>query len=280
MSQFPPYAVEQATPGFMDWIRKFDAESKRVQGSRRCRLDVSFGDTPAQSLDVFPADVENAPIVVFLHGGGWRGSSKGNRSFPADVFCPAGVTWISMEYPLAPAATLDDMVSSLRQGLAWVAHNAKSFGGDASRIHLCGNSAGGHLSAELIATDWTRFGLPADLVKGGTFISGVFDMIPIMHSGANEWLKLDLDTAVRHSPIYDVRGGACPIVCAVGGDELPEFQQQSRNFAAVWRARGNAAEYLPCAGEDHFSIIAQLGDAKSELVRAMLGQVHGSAQAT
>ncbi|TFZ02631.1 alpha/beta hydrolase [Ramlibacter henchirensis] len=273
MSPFPAYAVEQATPGFAEWLQKFSAESRRVQASRRCQLDVAFGDAPAERLDIFPADNANAPIVVFLHGGGWRASSKGDRSFPADVFCPAGAVWISMEYPLAPAASVDDMVACLRKGMAWVAANARSFGGDPDRIFVCGNSAGGHLASVMMTTDWTEHGLPADLIKGGTFVSGVFDMIPLMKSGANEWLRLDIDTAVRHSAIYNVprRGGS--IVCAVGADEMPEFVEQSRNFAAVWRFHGHPATFLPCPELHHFSIIAELGRRDSALVRAMFDQI-------
>lgn len=273
MSQFPPYAVEQATPDYAKWLQKFSAESRRVQASRACRLDVAFGDTPAQRLDIFPAEKNDAPVVVFLHGGGWRGSSKSDRSFPADVFCPAGAAWVSMEYPLAPTATLDDMVACLRKGMLWVAKNATSFGGDPQRIFVCGNSAGAHLAALLLTTDWAEYGLPPDLIKGGTFISGVFDMVPLSRSGANEWLKMDIDAAVRHSPIYQVPKHGCPIVCAVGGDELPEFQEQSRNFAAVWRYHGHDGTFLPCAGLHHFSIINELANPNSALVRGMLTQM-------
>jgi arylformamidase len=273
MTQHLPYAVEAATPEFASYLKRYSAESRRVQASRRCRLDVAYGDAPAERLDIFPADAEGAPIVLFLHGGGWRGSSKGDRSFPAEVFCPAGVAWISMEYPLAPAASLDEMVSSLRKGARWVARHAASFGGDAQRIHVCGNSAGAHLAAMLLATDRSGDGLAPGTIKGGTFVSGVFDMVPLLESGANDWLKMDIDVAVRNSPIYHVPVHGCPIVCAVGADELPEFVEQSRNFAAVWRSHGHPATFTACAGLHHFSVIGELGSAGSTLVRAMLEQI-------
>lgn len=272
-SALAPYDVEGATPDFRDALRQYSEASRETRRRHPAQLDVAYGKGPAERLDIFLSEIPRAPIIVFIHGGGWSASSKEDRSFPADVFCAAGAIWISLEYPLAPKARLDEIVESVRCGIAWVYKNAASFGGDPARIYLCGNSAGGHLAGMALATDWEVQGLPRDLIKGVTTISGVFQMVPIMRSPANDWLKLDIDTAVRNSPIFDLPDHPCPLICAVGTDEPPEFIEQSQVFASAWRCKGYPSLFLPMEGRNHFSIIAELGKAESPLVQALLKQV-------
>lgn len=268
-----PYDVEGASPGFRQLLEKFTRASIETRHSRPARLDVPYGPGAAEQLDIFLTKTPNAPIVIFLHGGGWCASSKGDRSFPAEVFGPAGAIWISMEYPLAPGANLDEMVQSVRRGIAWVHGNAASFGGDAQRIHLCGNSAGGHLVGMALGTDWPAWGMPADAIKGATTISGVFHMTPLMKSLANGWLHMDLDMATRNSPIFNLPAKSCPLLCTVGTDEPVEFIEQSEAFVAAWRHKGYPASFLPMEGKHHFSIIAELGHLESPLVKAIFEQV-------
>lgn len=269
-----PYDVEAASPGFRDLLQVYARKSAEVRSARPCRLDIAYGPGAAERLDVFMADAPDAPAVVFLHGGGWRASSKEDRSFPAEVFCPAGATWISMEYPLAPVATLDEMVASVRRGIAWVHAHGQEIGIDPDRIHLCGNSAGGHLVGMALGTDWARHGgLPQDVIKGATTVSGVFQMLPLMASGANGWLRMDVEAAVRNSPIFNLPGAGCPLLCAVGADEPPEFLEQSEAFVAVWRARGYEGTFLRVPGRNHFSVIGDLGNRDSALVRGMFAQI-------
>ncbi|HVL56273.1 MAG TPA: alpha/beta hydrolase [Burkholderiaceae bacterium] len=270
-----PYDVEAASPGFREHLQRYSVASRETRARWPARLDVRYGDGAAERLDIFLTDRSAAaPIVVFLHGGGWRGSSKEDRSFPAETFCPAGAIWISMEYPLAPAASVDQMVESVRRGIAWVHRNAHTFAGDRDRIFVCGNSAGGHLAAMAMVTDWsTGWHLPESPIRGATTISGVFQMTPLRHGHANTWLKLDVDSAVRNSPIFNLPARGSPLLCVAAANEPPEFREQSEVFAAVWRNRGFAGEYLLMPDVDHFSIIGELGKPASRLVSAMLRQM-------
>jgi arylformamidase len=269
-----PYDIEATVPDFRDYLARYTEASARTRTTWPSRLDASYGSGPAERLDIFLAETPRAPVVVFLHGGGWRGSSKEDRAFPAETFCPAGAVWISQEYPLAPAASLDAIVEAVRNGLAWVFRNAATFGGDPDRLFVCGNSAGAHLAAMALVTDWgARSGQPADLVKGATLISGVFDMTPLMQTAANGWLKLDRAAAVRNSPIFSRPAADVPLICAVGTDEPPEFVEQSRSFAAAWQGHGRPVHYMPVAGHHHFSIIGELGRRDGALVPAMLAQI-------
>lgn len=271
--QHRPFDIEGASPGFRDDLKRYSGASAATRARRPCRLDVAYGDGPAERLDIFTTQRPRAPVVVFIHGGGWRASSKSDRSFPADVFCEAGAVWVSLEYPLAPGATLDEMVASVRRGIAWVWRHAETFGGDPARIFVCGNSAGGHLTGMALGTDWPALGVPADVIKGATTVSGVFEMVSHMNSPANDWLRLDLDAAVRNSPLYNLPRSGCRLICAVGSDEPPEFIEQSQVYASAWRNRGFECRYLHVTGKHHFSIIGELGRRESELLAALFGQI-------
>lgn len=282
------YDVEGASPGFREFLKEYSDASRHTRATWPSRLDLPYGQGAAERLDLFlpkqgalegaALDVSRArslaPVIIFVHGGGWRASSKEDRAFPAEVFCTAGAVWISLEYPLAPAASLDEMVTSVRRGIAWVHANAMAFGGDPGDIHLCGNSAGGHLVAMAVGTDWVRgYQLPADLIKSVTTLSGVFQMLPLVDCSANDWLKMGIQDAVRNSPAFNLPAQGCPLLCAVGADEPPEFIWQSETFAEIWANAGHPARFLRMEGRHHFSIIGELGNATSPLVAAMLAQM-------
>ena len=174
---------------------RYKAESEMVRTRVKARLDVAYGPGRDQRLDVYLTERPRAPILAFIHGGGWRGSNKEERAFAALPITRAGAIFISIEYPLAPGVTLDEMVRQVGESMIWIHRNAGAIGGDAARIHLAGNSAGGHLGALMLAEDWTRHGLPESPIAGACLISGVFDMRPIRFTSYNEALKLDERTA-------------------------------------------------------------------------------------
>ena len=108
-----------------------------------------------------------------------------------------------INYPLAPSVTMDEIVRHNRMALAWLWRNAEDLGFDRDRIHASGHSAGGHLVMMLLATDWPTFGdgLPADLLKSGTPISGLYDLEPIQLCYLNEHLRMDAEAARRNTPL-------------------------------------------------------------------------------
>src|SRR5438552_2720600 len=255
----------------MDWIARYGAESARVRAELPMRFDVPFGRHHAERLDVFPASGaglaagrDPAPVHVFVHGGYWHRLDKADFSFVARAFREA-VT-VVVNYALVPTVDLDELVRQVRASVAWVHANARSFGGDPARIFVSGHSAGGHLVAMLMATDWPRFaGLPADAIKGGVGISGLYDLEPIRLSYLNETLKLSPETARRHSPVHLVPSTRAPLLLPLGAKEGPEYHRQTDDLAAAWRRHDVACQVMDLAGLDHFSIVSLLGDPASEL---------------
>jgi arylformamidase len=265
------YAVEQSVPDIAVYQRDYEQRSVATRARGGCTLDVAYGKHPREKLDIFPAG-KDAPFLVFIHGGGWRGGSKDGRAFAADTLALAGAGFVSLQYPLLPEVTLDDCVASIRAGLSWVERNIAAHGGDPERIHVCGNSAGGQLAAVAMLPE--RWGGPGRCpARSGCFVSGVFDMEPLRQGNANSWLRMDDASVARNSAIRHAADPDCPLIVAVGGDEPDEFRRQSREFAQDGLARGVAVRFIELAGHNHFSIIGEIFSASSPLFAALVAQM-------
>jgi arylformamidase len=210
---------------------------------------------------------------VFIHGGYWQWLDKKDFSYVARAFVPAGITTVVINYGLVPTVTMAELVRQCRASIAWVVQNAASFGGDAGRVSISGHSAGGHLVAMLMVTDWTAFGLPADAVKAGVGVSGLYDLEPIRLCYLNDVLGLSSSDARIHSPIHLTPAHTGPLLLPVGAYEGPEYLRQSHEMAAAWRRHGGSSEVLEMANHDHFSIVWELNDRDSALGRAVRAKI-------
>lgn len=272
------YDVEPLTLHLAESRRHYE-QLNAALNLKNASLDVAYGAHPRQRLDIFPAHASSAPVMLFFHGGYWKGSSKESRRFPARTFNEAGVTWISVEYPLAPEVHIDTIVESAREAVAWTFRNIVRFGGDPSRIFVSGNSAGGQLVAMLTEKGWApRHGLAANPIRGATAISPLADLRPLVGHPFNETFKLTAQSAAKLSPVLTEFETHIPLVVAVGGLEPREFIEQSRMLFENRRARGVTSSRFIVPGRDHASVLAELDDRRSELVEAMLKQIgsHGS----
>ena len=268
------YKLRTRHPDFQDYFDWYERESARVRGVLESRPDTPYGDHPLQAVDVFPARKPGSPVHVFIHGGYWQGLDKRFFDYPAEPFVSAGAAFVSVNYELAPAVDIDQIVSQCRAALDWCRTNAASFNGDPDRIYLSGHSAGGHLTLMLVLSDWMGSQGPVThVVKGACAISGVFDLEPIRLCYLNEVLKLNPDSARRNSPLYHLGRQGPPLIAAVGGGETNEFRRQNGMLATAWRARGLACEELTLPRLHHFSIMQELVRPDSSLTRAMLNQM-------
>ena len=257
-----------------DWISRYAIASAETRAALECRLDVAYGAHPGEMLDVFPARGAPAPVHVFVHGGYWQRLDKSDSSFVARALQPAGAAVVVINYALIPTVDMDELVRQCRASIVWVHRNAESFGGDPNRIFVSGHSAGGHLVAMLMSTDWSAIaGLPADVIKAGCGISGLYDLEPIRLSYLNEVLKLTPEAARRHSPVHCPPPRSGPLLLTVGGLEGPEYHRQTEELAAVWRSRGLPCQALDLPKHHHFSILADLEDSGTILSRLLLRQM-------
>jgi len=233
----------------------------------RSRLGVpwreSYGPTEVEKLDIHRTARANAPIFVCIHGGYWLLGEAKNYAYPAEMFVNAGAHYVALDFVAVSAAggDLHVMADQVRRGIAWVYKNAASFGGDAARLYIGGHSSGGHLCGVALVTDWQEdFGLPADIIKGGLCMSGMFDMKPVRLSKRSAYIKFTdkMEQAMSSQRHLDLL--RAPVIATYGTNETPEFQRQSRDFAAAVHAVGKPVELIEAANYNHFEMLESLGN--------------------
>ncbi len=262
-----------AVPDHEAWLAA-DAElSETAKRTLPCHLDISYGDTALQRLDIFPAARTPAPVQVFFHGGYWRALDKSTYRFIALSLAPAGIATVLVNYDLCPAVTLDDIVSQTVASLAWVYRNGAAHGCDNRRLYICGNSAGAHLAAMALTQDWSALGLPADLIKGACCITGIYDLAPVLRIDANADIRLTSGMVARNSPLSLPPPMKPPVIVAVGADETPLWIKQSTDYAAMLRAHGVPTELMIIPAAHHFSITRSLADPEGVLPKAIRRQI-------
>ena len=251
--------------------------SHRVVTNLDCFKDVQYGNDEPQKLDIFPAAVDRAPILVDIHGGGWRSGSRNIRSFPASSVTKAGVMWVPIDYGLAPNYSIHQMVDHVRSAIVWLYHNVSKYGGDPSKLYVSGNSAGGHLTGCILMPDWHKnFGVPSDIIKGACAISGVYDLQALVHAeyGYNDELGMDIETAQNFSPLFNLPTKGCPLIVSYGAPEPNEFRRQSRVYYEAWKDGGFPATEIVVNGAHHFAMSRQMSDPNSALFQAVTKMIY------
>ena len=261
----------QATVGdITPFIEMYAAGSKEARKVLPYEDALSFGPSPEETLDLFPAGTD-VPVLVFIHGGYWRVSSKDEASFMASCMAGHGIATAAVNYTLRPHATMDEIVGEVRRAMAWLYHHGREYGCDPERIFVAGSSAGGHLAGMLVSRGWhDAFDVPEGVVKGGLFLSGLYDLEPVRLCYANEWVGLDEGSALRNSPMYHLPEAGCPLILSYGGSETGEFKRQSEDYAAAWRSVGFEADCFESTERNHFDIPLELADPTSVLTLKLL----------
>jgi arylformamidase len=246
--------------------KHFVAQSTLARATLKHHLDVPFGATVHETLDIFPADTPNAPVFVFIHGGYWRALSSKEFSGVALGLQRRGITTVVVNYALCPWVTIDEITRQVRAAVAWTVRNIAQYGGDPARLSVGGHSAGGHLTAMCLQTNWARdYGLASDPIKAALCISGIYDIAPLRYSYLQPMIQLDDGVVRRNSPAFTARTCATPTWFTWGGAETSEFARHAQSMHAAWGALGNHSELRAIAGADHFTVLAGFEQPKGEL---------------
>jgi arylformamidase len=267
------YNPRVSVPEYPELAKVRAAQARKVRDSAKSWLNIAYGNSPREKLDIYAADKPQGPVLVFIHGGYWRSGSKEDNCNFVPTFTERGATVVMVEYDLCPQVTVADIVRETRASIAWVYKNIRNYGGDPSKLFVAGHSAGGHLTAMALAYDWTKEGLPADFIKGAIATSGVYDLDMVMKISVQEQVRLTPEAAKLNSPLAHAPRAKCPVLVAVGGDEPKGWQQMSEDYFRYCEANGINAEYLIEPGANHYTMSEHLLDESSPLTRAMIKQL-------
>jgi len=258
MSVHPLDAVG-SVPDIAVYNERFLRESALARAEFRMEADIAYGESAAETLDFFPAGA-GAPLLVFFHGGYWARRDKNEFSYIARGFVPHGIAIANVNYGLAPATPLREIVAQARRAVRFCRANHERFGTDPARLSVAGHSAGGHLAA-MCALDG-----PVHAVAS---VSGLHDLEPVRNSFANDWLQLDAAEAAELSPISHAPVPGCRLFATAGTNESDAFKAQGHALVDAWSPHGIAAEYEDSPDDDHFSICFRLLDPADHLTRTI-----------
>ena len=269
-------------PEHAEYFARWARDSAAARQHLEARLDLAYGASEGQSLDLFPTTESSAPapLLAFIHGGYWQSLDKGDFSYLAPAFVEAGIAFASLNYDLAPKVGVGEIVGQIRTALAWLTRHGGEHGIDRERIFVAGHSAGGQLAVMALIGDWPAgsgegAAPPANLVKGACSVSGVYELEPLRLSYHQEVLHLDAETVRTMSPLRCLPARAGPLLCAVGSEETAEFLLQQDELIAAWRERGLNARVVELPGRHHFSAVDALGDVGQPLFAAACALVRG-----
>jgi acetyl esterase/lipase len=252
----------EAVAGSGDIVAGWDARSAELRRRHAAHLDLRFGPRERNRIDFLKAR-ENAPTLLFIHGGYWQMRAKEAFTLFAEGAMAHGINVALIGYTLAPEATLDEVVAEIHAGIDFLSAQLAGLGGDGKGIVVSGWSAGGHLTAMALSNS---------NVRAGMAISGIYDLEPIRHSYLNVKLKLDEAASRRNSPMMQPGGAMKPLSLVVGGAELPLLRKETADFAGHRARYGLPVTYEEIPGADHFSIMKEMA-APSGRITTLIRQL-------
>jgi arylformamidase len=271
------YSPSACVPSIDPFLQAYLERSREAAARLPYRPNVRWGEGHDEVFDFFPAASAEAPLLIFFHGGYWQEHSKADVLFVATNCVARGIAYASVEYTLAPGASVAEIVEQCRRAVGSIYLQASDLGFDSRRIFIGGSSAGGHLAAMLLVHGWQkRLGLGDDLVAGVILLSGVYDLEPLVPTYINQALHLTEQTARALSPMRHRLSPAVPVLVACGENETEEFKRQSLAFAARLKDAGFSVKSLEPVGANHFDIVFEIADSETALGRATLELMLGS----
>jgi len=270
------YDQQVYQPNIVQVGKRWASNSARTRARLGEPARISYGPTEIERLDIFRTSRERAPVFVFIHGGAWARGKAADYHAPAEMFVRAGAHYVVPDFAWVQdvGGSLFPMAEQVCRAIAWVYNNAASFGGDGDQIHVGGQSSGAHLTAVALTTDWTsRFGLPADAIKGGLCASGMYELAPVRLTARANYVKFTREMVEDLSPIRHLDRLRVPVIVSYGTYETPEFQRQARDFAAALKAAGKPVDLIVGDNYSHTELLETLCNPYGLLGAAVLDQM-------
>ena len=263
------YNNRAAVPDHQRWLDEWANRSQRARAELRPAIDVRYGTSPAETLDLYVPRQPARGTLLYIHGGWWRSLDKSDYGFVAPAFVAAGYAVALINYTLCPEGTIANAVEQCRRALLWLVREGPARGAPAPLV-IGGHSAGGHLTAMMYTTDWRAHGLASAPFVGGASLSGVHALEPLVQFSHNVDFRLDVAEARRMSPAAAQPLTDAPLLLAVGADETSEFVRQTDLLWDAWPRNHPAGVSGPMhiASRNHYDVVLDYADPASAFTRA------------
>ena len=262
------YMLRNTRPGYEEKdIPRWQEKSELFRAKANGTLDLTYGPWPRNKLDFFAPKGLPVGLVLYIHGGYWQRGDKSVYSFIAEPFLRRGYSVAVMNYQMCPDVRLTEIAPQARNAVKWLWRNADELDIYRNKFNIMGHSAGGHLTAEMLFTDWTHEAddLPKDLLNAAVAVSGIYDFEPILFCSENEGLRMDDAEAKTASTIYRQPSVDVPHIVAFGLNEPTDMHRQSRSYAKTFADDFSELEVIAVDGADHFETVDVMVDEDSEL---------------
>lgn len=271
-------AYDQAAyaPNLQQIVGRYASNSALARQAAGAPRREAYGTATIEQLDIHTTRAAApAPVLIFLHGGAWRSGLARDYAFPAECVLRAGAHLVVPDFSWVQdqAGDLMPIADQIRRAVAWTARNAAGFGGDPSRIFIAGHSSGAHLAAVALTTDWPALGLPADVLKGGLLVSGLYDLRGARLSARSRYVNFTDASEQALSPQRHIGLLQAPLTIVHGSLETPEFQRMARDFVTAVSAAGKPVISIRGEGYNHFEIIETMANPYGLVGRAGLAMM-------
>lgn len=248
-----------------------DAAQFRESAVDRSSLNLAYGPGDRNMMDIFWPDTDavrdqSCPVVLFIHGGYWQRMDRSSFSHLAIGLNANGFAVAMPSYTLCPDISISGIITEMRRACLVLFQTYKK------KLTVVGHSAGGHLAACMMATDWEGIHpkLPHDLVASGMGISGLYDLLPLRQTSVNDAVGMDENEAISASPIRWMPEAIQRFEAWVGGDESSEYHRQSRELSERWSLLGTPTNYVSVPFANHFTIVDELTNGESNMVQRLV----------
>ena len=273
------YTVVHRADFEIDWGKFYqtaEAKTMAVRKALRNELDVPYGKDAKQRMDLyFPVQkASNAPVLLFLHGGGFREGDRKQYGYVAEPFAKQGILTVVASYRLTTGGfKYPDQPDDAKALVTWIHKNIAKYGGNPNAIYVSGHSAGAILTADIgVDLAWMDTAkVPRSALRGIVPISGSYDL---RNSTRKEYLPTP-QAEEQASALLHVNAPA-PVALVVYGSKEDRLKDPSAALAKAIEAKGSQARTLQLEGKDHAGAVWELSDANSPLTQAMLTMIKAS----
>lgn len=280
MNALDPFMIRAHVPNWEADVAGYQAASAATRDAFPTRRTLAYGDGPDERLDLYcPKDVrsdESRPVHLFVHGGYWRAFSKDDYAFVADAITAADAIAAVMDYTLMPGARMETLVGQVRRAAHWLAQEAAEYGGDPHALSASGHSAGAHLASFLACRAPHEPEVELPPVRAVLLVSGIYDLDPITRSFLQPELQLTADEVARWSPVAATPAVGTAIELLVGEKETEPFHGLAQAFCERLRQANSPAHLTTVPGEDHMTIVRELGRPGSACARHLAATIEAS----